>query len=144
MAWRNGRTRGNVRRMIRGIRYGLVVWRSYLRVRWELARAPLPAAVSRIGTVRVTRARHPRAAAWSRYVPAALRHGPHRPRCLLEALTLYRLLVRAGHSPELVIGLPTTPTNHIAHAWVELDGVDLGPSPGRSHEALTRFAPAPT
>ena len=41
---------------------------------------------------------------------------------------------------QLVIGLPHTPADKDAHAWVELAGTDVGPPPGRaSHEELARF-----
>lgn len=32
--------------------------------------------------------------------------------------------------PELVIGLQETPADEDAHAWVELDGMEVGPAPG--------------
>ena len=52
----------------------------------------------------------------------------------------YRLLREQGDEPELVIGLPQTAADKDAHAWVELDGVDVGPPPGRgTHEELARF-----
>ena len=42
---------------------------------------------------------------------------------------------------ELVIGLPKNPADKAAHAWVELDGIDVGPPPGRNgHEQMARFA----
>ncbi len=43
---------------------------------------------------------------------------------------LYRLLREQGDAAELVIGLPKNPADKSAHAWVELDGVDVGPPPG--------------
>jgi len=54
---------------------------------------------------------------------------------------LYRLLREQGDAAELVIGLPKNPADKSAHAWVELDGVDVGPPPGRNgHEQMARFA----
>jgi hypothetical protein len=40
----------------------------------------------------------------------------------------------------LVIGLPREAITKDAHAWVELDGTDVGPPPGRAgHEPMARF-----
>ena len=53
---------------------------------------------------------------------------------------LYRLLRRQGDPAELVIGLPASPRDKDAHAWVELDGRDVGPFPGRNgHVELARY-----
>jgi hypothetical protein len=56
--------------------------------------------------------------------------------CLTRSLILYRLLHLQGLEPCLVVGLPPHPKNHEAHAWIELNGRDVGPPPGRQ-----RFAP---
>jgi hypothetical protein len=48
----------------------------------------------------------------------------------MKSLVLFRLLHWSGFDPELVVGLPAKPTNHDAHAWAEIDGVDVGPPPG--------------
>ena len=70
----------------------------------------------------------------------SLRIGGIRPRCLYNALVLYRLLREQGDQAVLVIGLPPTAANEEAHAWVELSGYDVGPPPGRNgHEPLARF-----
>lgn len=75
-----------------------------------------------------------------RAVDRGLRVGRWRPRCLVRSLVLYRLLQAQGMSPELVIGLPERPTNHKAHAWVELEASDVGPSPGRlGHREMIRY-----
>ena len=67
--------------------------------------------------------------------------GPYQPRCLLRALVLFRELRRQGDPAELVIGLPRELVDKDAHAWVEIDGVDVGPPPGRGpHEPLARYA----
>jgi hypothetical protein len=75
-------------------------------------------------------------------VDKALRIGPFRPRCLVSALVLYRLLHEQGDEPELVIGLPAAAaSDHRAHAWIEFDGRDVGPSPGRGrHAPLARYS----
>jgi len=70
----------------------------------------------------------------------SLRIGRHRPRCLYTALVHYRLLCRRGQHPVVVIGLPPLTTTKDAHAWIELDGIDVGPPPGRgTHEAIMRL-----
>jgi hypothetical protein len=39
-----------------------------------------------------------------------------------------------------VIGLPSSPTDKDAHAWVEVRGIDIGPAPGRlGHAELVRY-----
>jgi hypothetical protein len=54
---------------------------------------------------------------------------------------LFRLLRAQGDPAELVIGLPHEPRDEEAHAWVEIQRVDVGPPPGKgSHEELARFA----
>ena len=61
-------------------------------------------------------------------------------RCLWSSLVLFRLLKRQGIEPQLVIGLPLEPKDKDAHAWVEIDGEDVGPPPGRSgHQELARY-----
>jgi hypothetical protein len=53
---------------------------------------------------------------------------------------LFRLLHEQGDEAELVIGLPAAAATKDAHAWVEINGVDVGPPPGRgSHEVLARY-----
>jgi hypothetical protein len=59
----------------------------------------------------------------------------------VSALVLFRLLRRQGDPAELVIGLPATAADQNAHAWIELDGRDVGPAPGRNgHVELARFS----
>ena len=100
------------------------IWVLLARVVVGLRREPLPALVARL----------------SRAVDRSLRVGGRRPRCLVNALVLYRLLREQGDDAELVVGLPARPVDKDAHAWVELGGVDVGPPPGRSgHEELARF-----
>ena len=73
-------------------------------------------------------------------VARVLRVGPWRARCLFTSLVLYRLLLEQGDRPELVIGLPREPRDKDAHAWIELDGRDVGPPPGKSHHReLARY-----
>jgi hypothetical protein len=95
------------------------------RLRARGSRAPLPIAPARLGVV----------------IPAVLTLAGHRPRCLINALIHYRLLTEQGESPEIVIGLPDQAEDHLAHAWVELAGIDVGPPPGRAgHVALARYS----
>jgi hypothetical protein len=66
--------------------------------------------------------------------------GRHRPRCLINALVLFRLLREQGEAAILVIGLPEVATDERAHAWVEVDGRDVGPPPGgRGYRELARL-----
>ena len=67
----------------------------------------------------------------SRAVDACLWPVGHPPRCLFSSLVLYRLLRAQGEAPELVIGLQAEATHHLAHAWIELAGIDVGPLPGK-------------
>jgi len=117
----------------------LRVWRCYLAITLRDPRDPLPQFIARLGRaptragVRIPPLRMRRA------VLRALHIGPWRPTCLANALVLYRLLREQGDSAELVIGLPIEALTHHAHAWVELNGVDLGPFPGAHHAPLARF-----
>lgn len=116
------------------------VWATYARVRALTWKRPLPAAVERI--MAPPRRRPPT------HSPERLRRAVERslwpvggqPRCLFTALTLMRLLQAQGDRAELVIGLPEASPDHRAHAWVEMDGVDVGPNGGRAgHEPIGRF-----
>ena len=117
------------------------VWTTAARIRL-LMRHPIADVVARLD---VPGDRTPTATALlSRAVSRGLRIGPWRPRCLLRSLVLYRLLREQGHEAELVIGLPDRAKSPDAHAWVEVDGRDVGPWPGRKgYEVLTRY-PRPT
>ncbi len=116
------------------------IWATYVRVRIGLARRPLPELVRELGRPGrpVPAADRPR---WlGRAVFRSTGLGPIRPRCLTNALVHYRLLRASGVPASLVIGLKPNPTTKDAHAWVEVDGVDVGPPPGRrGHEELARY-----
>jgi len=117
------------------------IWALLPRVLVGLRRDPLPAFVARLGKAGSRGRPGHSPARLSRAVDRSLRLGGHRPRCLVNALVLYRLLREQGAAAELVIGLPASPKDKDAHAWVELEGVDVGPPPGRSgHEELARFS----
>jgi hypothetical protein len=114
------------------------IWLTYAAVRLALRRHPLPQAVARLGADSGRSAQS--TALLSRAVTRALRIGPWRPRCLTRSLVLYRLLRAQGSPAHLVIGLPLSASDWDAHAWVEVDGQDVGPAPGRyGHEELVRY-----
>jgi transglutaminase superfamily protein len=121
-------------------RLAVRIWWSSLVVRSALARMPLGDVVTHLDRVRPSAAQRP-PAQLGRTVVRALYIGPHRPRCLVLALVLYRLLREQGESPELVIGLPNDAAGSDAHAWVEIRGADVGPPPGRrGHLELARYS----
>jgi hypothetical protein len=113
---------------------------TFLLVHWRLRRAPLPEVVQSFGE-RDQDARPPlEARRLSRIVHGTLHLGPLRPRCLVNALVLFRLLRAQGDPAELVIGLPEHPRDEEAHAWVEVERVDVGPPPGKgTHGELARY-----
>lgn len=66
--------------------------------------------------------------------------GTYTPRCLVTSLVLLRMLRRQGTAADVVIGLPPEPATHETHAWVEVDGREVGPPPGRlGHREMARF-----
>ena len=117
------------------------IWAAYLLIRRNVRRVELPLLIERLSRIsRPARSRHP-ARRLSRAVDRSLRIGSRRPTCLVKSLVLFRLLREQGDPAELVIGLPESPTSKDAHAWVELDGREVGPPPGRAgHSQLARFA----
>ena len=117
-------------------------WLQVGLVSLTLRRKPLPEAVRHLGAPARPSGR-PRLAPrrLGSMVGRAFLVGPYQPRCLLRALVLFRELRRQGDPAELVIGLPRELVDKEAHAWVEIDGVDVGPPPGRGpHEPLARYA----
>ncbi len=115
------------------------IWRCFLEVMFRDPREPLPEFIARFGRVAVGRAERIPPTRLRRAILRVLRIGPWRPACLPNALVLYRLLREQGDDAALVIGLPVEALTHEAHAWVELNGQDLGPFPGVHHTALARF-----
>jgi hypothetical protein len=119
-------------------------WWAYAGVRLALRRDPLPVVVQQ-------QSRHGRPTGYrlapnhlGRIVRRALNIGPRPPRCLFNALVLYRLLWAQGDRAELVIGLPVEPVNKDAHAWIEVERVDVGPPPGAyGHRELARYGSLP-
>lgn len=118
----------------------LRIWRRFALVRLTLRRQPLPELVAALGRPGPPVRRRCPPARLSRAVGRSLRLGQRQPTCLVNALVLFRLLREQGDRAELVIGLKPSTDDRTAHAWVELDGVDVGPPPGRgTHLPLARF-----
>jgi hypothetical protein len=118
-----------------------LTWTEYVRVVSGVRRMALPDLVRRLET---NAHRFPLApldpVRLGKLVAKVLDRGPVRPRCLTLSLVFFRMLVRQGAKPQLVIGLPPSPSSHEAHAWVELSGVVVGPPPGRlGHEEMVRY-----
>jgi Transglutaminase-like superfamily len=125
---------------LRRIGLALRIVRCYAEVRLRLSREPLPGLASRFGNVQQRNGDRipPRQLAWA--IDRTLRIGSRRPRCIFNALVMYRLLREQGDDAVLVIGLPKQAITKDAHAWVELAGTDVGPPPGRAgHEPMARF-----
>jgi hypothetical protein len=113
---------------------------TFLLVHWRLRRDPLPRVVESFAGRDSGGIARMEARRLSRIVYGTLHLGPLRPRCLVNALVLFRLLRAQGDQAELVIGLPHDARDHEAHAWVEVGNVDVGPPPGKgSHEELARY-----
>lgn len=135
-------------RPVAKLRLLLTIWTTAVGVVIGLRRERLPALITRLGTPatstaasRSTGADPPLPPALlSRAVSRGLRLGPWQPRCLIRALVLYRLLRGQGDEAVLVIGLDAVRPTTEAHAWVEMDGRDVGPAPGAfGHRALVRY-----
>jgi hypothetical protein len=115
-------------------------WFWFVFIRLSLKRRPLNEFVARLGRPSRVKGQRIEPVRLGKLVARSLRIGELDPRCMFTALVLFRLLREQGDPAELVIGLPPHPKNKDAHAWVEMDGVDVGPPPGRSqHEELVRY-----
>ena len=72
---------------------------------------------------------------WARDLFSAARVGPVRSTCLARAVALRRRLVTAGHPGALIrVGVRREGGELVAHAWVDLDGRPVDPSPGGAEE----------
>jgi hypothetical protein len=125
-------------------RFGLVlaIWKRFLRVKILLRQQNVSAVAIALGgrPDKERRRRHP--VNLGRAVWKALSLGPVHPRCLPIALVHYRLLIEQGLPAQLVIGLPEESESIDAHAWVEIEGIDVGPPPGRGgRTVLGRYGP---
>jgi Transglutaminase-like superfamily len=117
------------------------IWTAFVRVRWTTSVNPLPDAIARLGTVGTPARYRIEPRRLGSIVGRVLRLGPWRARCLWTALVLYGLLRDQGDEAELVIGLPLEPRDFDAHAWVEIQRIDVGPPPGRGrHQELARYS----
>ncbi len=118
------------------------MWTDYRLVRSLLSSTPLPEVVKALD---VGQGRKPDTTSdvvpLGRLLNRRLRLPWWQPLCLPRALVLYRMARRRGFTPQLVIGLPTLADSKDAHAWVEIDGRDVGPPPGgRGHLPLARYS----
>jgi hypothetical protein len=128
-------------RLLRNGRVAMQVWWSFLIVHYQLRRFPLPKAVAHLRGRMTGYSFQPQGTRLGRIVDRLLRLGRFEARCLIKSLVLFRLLRKSGSSVDLVIGIPEATEAHDAHAWVELDGKDLGPPPGRgAHQELVRYS----
>lgn len=117
------------------VTFAVVVYR--LRVR----RLSVPRVIELVDQAKVLRLPRGDSVGLGRKIYRALSVGRFQPRCLTLALTHFMLLSRLGLDPWLVIGLPRPDTSD-AHAWVEVDGRDVGPPPGKDGSVeLARFGP---
>jgi hypothetical protein len=124
----------------RKLSLALRTWFWFAATWLRLRRHPIPEVVAALGEVERDARFAVRPVRLGRIVGRSLRVGPVQARCLFTSLVLFRLLREQGEHPDLVIGLPTEPKDKDAHAWVELDGRDVGPPPGRGrHEELARY-----
>lgn len=123
----------------------LRAWMWLVVVAVGLRRQPLPQLVARLdrSPPRPTPARQIQPRRLGRIVFRVLRIGSKRARCMLLSLVLFRLLREQGTEAEVVIGLPQSPKDKTAHAWVEVGGFDVGPPPGRGDNIeLVRYGRA--
>lgn len=117
------------------------VWWLSLVVRIRARRSPLPKLVEDLGRTDQDRVRYSmRPERMGQIVVKVLTTPAGPPRCLISSLVTFRILRQEGQPVELVIGLPRDPQDKDAHAWLELDGRDIGPPPGQfGHLELTRY-----
>ena len=112
----------------------------YAVIRVRLRDQQLPAVVESLRAPVPNPRRPVRPGRLGRIVHRSLTIGPLHTRCLFTSLVLFRLLRQQGDVPEFVVGLPARPEEKDAHAWIEIEGVDVGPPPGRSgHVEIARY-----
>ena len=110
---------------------GVLVW---------LRRLPLPELVQHLNKVSRVRRRHDDPVRLGQLAAAALRLPGWQARCLLRCLVAYRVIRRQGGEPVLQIGIRPDAVDHETHSWLELDGRDVGPPPGKgNHEVLVTY-----
>jgi hypothetical protein len=125
-------------------RIGLVlaIWKRFFRVKVLLRRQTVAAVAVALGERPDQARRFRNPLNLGRAVWKALSFGPFHPRCLPVALVHYRLLIEQGLPAQLVIGIPEESESVDAHAWVDVDGIDVGPPPGRGGRlVMARYGP---
>jgi hypothetical protein len=122
------------------------MWQVYRRTRTLLRTRELPAVVRELAVLPPVRGGADVDPVWlGRTTWRRLRWPGGGPVCLDRALVQFAMLSRRGLRPEVVIGLPRSASDKDAHAWVEVDHVDVGPPPGGSgHVPLARYGGGPT
>ena len=119
----------------------LRIWRLFILLQLRKANEPLPEFVAQLGQPIRHHSERYSPVRLVRAINRALRVGRWQPTCLDKSLVLFRLLREQGDPAEVVVGLPPNAPDHNAHAWVEVNGVDVGPPPGRgNHVPLARFS----
>jgi len=120
-----------------GLNLTLLAWVWVMRVEWRRRRLPFGDLVAWLESV------PSRAASTVPHeaVFAAIRRAyvlsPFRPTCLRESLAALGLLRSLGFPARLAIGVKVAEAPVDAHAWVELNGVALGP-PADDYRPLRR------
>lgn len=121
-------------------RVAVHAWLAFVTITVLLRKRPLPSVVPRLtgSGPRLLPPVPPHRL--GQMVYRSLTVGPFHPRCLITSLVHLRLLRSQGHHADLVIGLSPDRHGKDAHAWVEIDGTDVGPPPGKgSHQELVRY-----
>lgn len=119
---------------------GLLVLHDLLVVSVGLRRRRLPDLVRALRGRPLLRTRALEPRRLGKIVHRILSPGAYEPRCLVSSLVFLRMLRRQGTAADVVIGLPPEPATHETHAWVEVDGREVGPPPGRlGHREMARF-----
>ncbi|HEX6300671.1 MAG TPA: lasso peptide biosynthesis B2 protein [Acidimicrobiia bacterium] len=130
-----------IRHLARRTRLMTRIWLRYATVKVLLGkRQPLADTIDALRRRTPASPIHQEPRQLGRSVVRALRVGRLQPRCLTLALIHMSLLNDNGTPGQLVIGLPDGARSPRAHAWIEIDGVDIGPPPGRhGHQELVRY-----
>jgi hypothetical protein len=123
------------------LRAQLLVWR---RPIGQLIARPGRAEQTRVGQILSER----RATSIATALDRAARRGIFRPKCLVRAIALHRMLEHSGvHGSVIRIGVRREGDELLAHAWVEHMGITLVDSPSSvarfSRLAETRLADTP-
>ena len=122
------------------VRLVLRIWFLYFEIQVRLRRHTLPEVVDQLSKQASPRRPAISPGRLGTIVYRVLRIGVFRARCLLTSLVLYRLMIEQNDMPQLVIGMPETPTSTKAHSWIEYRGHDIGPPPGRGAQIeLVRY-----